>query len=353
MVTTRSGVTAGAVVLLAGSLMGSAAAGAATAPEPVTVAKKLVSPLSMVVAGDGTAYVSQNFAGLLTAVPPGGRPKVVFAAPRKTEVGAVSESRGTVHFATTKGKKALLWSMRPGGRPMKQADLGAYEQKKNPDADQAYGFTDLDATCLAEIPKEVPGAYTGIVESHPYGSAVHRGTTYVADAAGNTILAVNGKGKVSTVAVLAPVPVVVTAEIAAANKLPACSVGHAYNFEAVPTDVEVGKGGWLYVSMLPGGPEDGSAGANGMVVKVKARTGKVRTVASGFAGATGVALADNGDVYVAQLFGGQVSRIKAGSDQAKPYAMVTMPAAVEWAGGHLLVSADVLSQKPKGEVLQY
>ncbi|WP_139306551.1 ScyD/ScyE family protein [Nocardioides exalbidus] len=354
MVTTRGGMAAGAAVLLAGSLLGAPTAGAAPAPEPTTVAKKLVSPLSMVVAGDGTAYVSQNFAGLLTAVPPGGKPKVVFAAPRKgTEVGALSESGGVVHFATTKGKKAVLWWMRPGGKPMMQADLGAYEARKNPDGKQAYGFSDLDATCLAQIPKEVPGAYTGIVESHPYGSAVHRGTTYVADAAGNSILGVDARGKVSTVAVLPPVAVVITAEAATANKLPACVVGHTYAFEPVPTDVEVGTGGWLYVSLLPGGPEDGSTGANGMVVKVKARTGKVRTVATGLAAATGVAVADNGDVYVAQLFGGMVSRIKAGSDRAVPYVMAKMPAAVEWSDGHLLVSANVLSEKPRGTVLQY
>lgn len=353
MTASRRATAAGAVVLLAGSLLAGPAAGAAQAPEPTTVAKKLVSPLSMVVAGDGTAYVAQNFAGLLTAVSPGARPEVVFAAPKGTEVGAVSEKGGTVHFATTKGAATALWSMRPGGRPTKVANLSKYEKTENPDGEQVYGFTDLDAACLAQVPAEVPATYTGIVESHPYGSAIHKGLTYVADAAGNSIVSVKPNGKVRTVAVLPPVPVVITAEAAAANKLPACTVGHAYNFEPVPTDVEVGKGGWLYVSMLPGGPEDGSAGANGAVVKVKAKTGKVREVASGFAGATGVAVADNGDVYVAQLFGGQVSRIKAGSTTVKTYAEVMMPAAVEWADGDLYVSAEVLSEKPKGKVLVY
>ena len=354
MVATRRAMAAGAVVLLTGSLMGSPAAGAAAAPDPTTVAKKLVSPLSMVVAGDGTAYVAQNFAGLLTAVAPGAKPEVVFAAKKGTEVGAVSEGGGTVRFATTKGAKTALWSMSPGSKPKKVADLSAYEADRNPDADVAYGFVGgLDAACAAQMPAEVPASYTGIVESHPYGSAVHKGTTYVADAAGNTILSVKPNGKVKTVAVLPAVPVVVTAEAAAANQLPPCTVGKTYNFEPVPTDVEVGKGGWLYVSLLPGGPEDGSTGAQGRVVKVKAKTGKVREVASGFAGATGVAVADNGDVYVAQLFGGQVSRIKAGRTTAKPYAEVMMPAAVEWADGDLFVSAQVLSQKPKGVVLRY
>jgi len=345
---------AGAVVLLTGSLLGSPSAGAYEAPEPTKVAKKLVTPLSMVVAGDGTAYVSQNFAGLLTAIEPGGRPEVVFAAKKGTEVGALSMHGATVRFATTKGKKTALWSMRPGGKPSKLADLSAHERDRNPDGDVAYGFEGgLDPACAALMPPEVPASYTGIVESHPYGSTVHKGTTYVADAAGNTILSVKPNGKVKTLAVLPPVPVVVTAEAAEANGLPACTVGRTFNFEPVPTDVEVGKGGWLYVTLLPGGPEDGSTGAQGRLVKVKVATGKVREVASGFAGATGVAVADNGDVYVAQLFGGQVSRIKAGRTNAKPWAEVMMPAAVEWADGDLYVSAQVLSDKPKGVVLRY
>jgi hypothetical protein len=125
MAATRRAMAAGAVVLLTGSLLGSPTATALTAPEPTTVAKKLVSPLSMVVAGDGTAYVAQNFAGLLTAAAPGAEPEVVFAAKKGTEVGAVSEHGGTVHFATTKGPKTALWSMRPGTQPKKVADLSA------------------------------------------------------------------------------------------------------------------------------------------------------------------------------------------------------------------------------------
>ncbi|MDZ5663044.1 ScyD/ScyE family protein [Nocardioides sp. S-58] len=353
MTRTRSGAAAAAVTILVGSVLATPAAGAVAAPEPTTVAKKLVTPLSMVVAGDGTAYVSQNFAGLLTAVVPGKKPQVVFAAEKGTEVGALSEAGGTVRFATTKGKATKLWSMRPGSRPSKVADLWKHERTKNPDGDQAYGFVGLDPACAAQVPPDVPATYTGILESHPYGSTVHRGTTYVADAAGNTIVGVKDNGKVSTVAVLPPVPVVVTAEAAAANALPACTVGKTYNFEPVPTDVEVGKGGWLYVTLLPGGPEDGSTGAQGRLVKVKAKSGKVREVASGFAGATGVAVADNGDVYVAQLFAGQVSRVRSGSSTAKPYASTMMPAAVEWADGDLYVSANVLSEKPKGVVLRY
>ena len=161
MLTTRRWTAAGAVAVLAGTVLASPLVGAAVAPEPTKVAKKLVSPLSMVVASDGTTYVSQNFAGLLTAIEPGRKPQVVFKAPKGTEVGALSESGGVVRLATTAGKKTALWTMRPGGAPKKLANLWKYEKTENPDAEQAYGFTDLDAACLAQMPPEVPGAYTG------------------------------------------------------------------------------------------------------------------------------------------------------------------------------------------------
>ena len=54
---------------------------------------------------------------------------------------------------------------------------------------------------------------------------------------------------------------------------PACVVGEEYAFEPVPTDVEFGPDGWLYVSSLPGGPEDASLGARGAVFRVNPWTG--------------------------------------------------------------------------------
>ena len=73
--------------------------------------------------------------------------------------------------------------------------------------------------------------------------------------------------------------------------------------------------GWLYVSSLPGGPEDGSLGAQGRVYKVNPKNGKVVEVARGFVSTVNVAVADNGDVYVAQLFAGSIVRIPAGTDK--------------------------------------
>ncbi|UMG93322.1 ScyD/ScyE family protein [Nocardioides sp. TF02-7] len=147
----------------------------------------------------------------------------------------------------------------------KVANLGAHEKSRNPDRNVQYGAPGLSEECLAEWPAEGPPPSSGgIVESHPYGTAVVGKKVYVADAAGNTILSVGPNGKVRTVAVLPRVKVEITAEMAGGAGLPECAVGEDYFFEPVPTDVEVGPRGRLYVSSLPGGPEDGSVPRRGV-----------------------------------------------------------------------------------------
>jgi hypothetical protein len=326
------------------------------APMTMTLAKGLLSPLSLAVSEDGTTYVAQNFAGVLMKVPPGGgKPEVVHAAKKKgTEVGGVSEHRGSLRFVTTKGRKTFLWGIGGSGRAVKMADLGAFEEKKNPDADVSYGFEGLDPACAAQIPAQVPAAYTGIVESHPYATAMKGGTTYVADAAGNDILSVSPKGKVTALAVLPPVPVVVTAEIATAAGVPACAVGKTYHFEPVPTDVEVGPDGKLYVSTLTGGPEDGSTGAQSKVYRIHPRSGATKLVAEGLVSATGLAVNAKGDLFVSQLFAGQIAKIKKGSSTPKPWLAQPLPGDVEWTERGTFATVNVLPPeqgKPNGKVI--
>jgi len=146
-------------------------------------------------------------------------------------------------------------------------------------------------------------------------------------------------GSISTVAVLPAVPLVVTADAAEMNGLPDCTVGETYYFEPVPTDVELGPDGLLYVSLLPGGPEDPSLGARGRVVTVNPHNGNIRTIAKGFAGATNLAVSGRGTVYVAELFGGQVSRVEDGGPV--PVAELPFPAGLEWRHQQLYVSYDV------------
>jgi hypothetical protein len=164
---------------------------------------------------------------------------------------------------------------------------------------------------------------------------------YVADAAANAIFDVSSNGDIRTVAVLPPQPIVVTAEIAAAQHLPDCVVGLTYNFEPVPTDVEVGREGALYVTTLPGGPEDPSLGARGSVYRINARSGKTTRIATGLLGATNLAIGPRGGIYVSELFANKVSRIVHGA----PVTLidVTSPAGLEFANGKLYVGYDVFA----------
>lgn len=316
-----------------------------------TIANGLITPLSLAVDATGNSYVAQNFIGTLTKVTPGGTQTTVTTAPEGDEVGAVSSLGGNVYFAQGSVPEVRweLMSLAPGGTPTPMADLGTHEQTENPDQVNTYGFTDLDEECLSQFPAEVAGFahYTGIIDSHVYASTATNQAIYVADAGGNDILRVGYDGSVSTVAVLPPTPPVeVTAEVGGQFGFPECSFGHEYVFEPVPTDVEVGPDGWLYVTSLPGGPEDASLGARGSVVKVNPWTGEVITVATGFVGATNLAVERNtGAIMVTELFGGpegtgQVSVVLPGEDTAFTSVPVRSPAAIELRGGTVYVTHD-------------
>ena len=327
-----------------------------TAGTPVTLTSGLVSPLSLEVDKGGTAYVSENFAGLVTRVNRHGH-KTNIATTDGLETSAVSSRNGTVYWAETAQdhSSSVLMSRDRHGKVRQVADLWAHENAKNPDQVNHYGFEGLDAACLAQFPPPGPmmnaASYTGIVDTHPYSSLALRDAIYVADAGANAILRVGYNGKVSTVAVLKPTaPIFVTAEIAAEAGFPSCAAGHNYRFEPVPTDVELGPDGWLYVTSLPGGPEDASLGARGTVQKVNPHNHHIKIVAKGFLGATGLAVSRTGTIFVAELFAGQVSVVKHGAKMGTPLVKLSQPAAIELHGTKLYVTTDVLSETGAGAI---
>ncbi len=309
-------------------------------------AEHLVGPLTFDVTGNGSLVVGEAFLGALTSIPRGGD-ATHLVGPSAFDIAAVSVDQNQVTFGqTTLGPDgfpiaASLMRLGADGTPVELADLRAYEDATNPDAVNTYGIDAgaLTPECAATVPPFLL-AGPGMLDSHPYGSVTRGDVTYVADAGSNDVLAVSRSGDVSTVAVLPPVTVPITAGAVAALGLDPCLVGVPVSLEPVPTDVEVGPGGLLYVSSLPGGPEDGSLGANGSVYTVNPRTGDVTLLASGFAGATNVAVGPGGTVYVAELFGNRIAQVSPGG-AVSTFREASSPAGLEVAGGRLYASVDV------------
>jgi hypothetical protein len=344
------------VAMAAALALAAATPAAAAQPggEPVTRADGLDAPLGLAVDQSGRAIVSQNFSGVLTLVDKKGGTAELAAAPGE-EISAPAVDGGTVYFVRTSFDHSSAWlTSLSAGVETPLVDLAAYEATENPDAVNTYGFSDLSAECEAQFvpfpefpPLGMPN-YTGILDTHAYGATVVNGEVYIADAGANAVLKVDAEGEVSTVAVLPPAaPFTVTAENIGGAPWPECVYGHDYSAEPVPTDVELGPDGLLYVTSLPGGSEDPALGPRGVVYSVDPDTGDTELVATGFGGATGIAVAANGTLYVAELFGGpmgagQVAVVAPGASAATSVIELSMPSAVSVRAETLYVTTDSL-----------
>ena len=336
--------TVGAALAAAALLVPStASAHGGRTPKPVVRSDQLAAPFNLSVSGH-SVYVADgglNLVGRLTRS--GGISPIATDQPGASGIARSSDGRRLAFTTTVTNEDTFentasglhVWGPR-GSRVF--ADTLAYEQANNPDAVNHYGVDNpsqcvIDAFTAAQFPYD----YTGAIDSHAYSVASWGRSWVVADAGANALLKVSNDGDISTLAVLPPQPTTITAAMAGALGFPACVVGVTYAFEPVPTDVEVGRDGYLYVTTLPGGPESPVLGARGALWKVDPRSGAATKIAGGFLGATNLALGSHGEIYVAELFAGQVSVVKHGS--VSPYVMLPGVVAVEtgsdgslWAG---------------------
>lgn len=332
----------------------------AAGPTVTTIASGLPGPLHLAV-DQGAVYVTSASTG----EPGSGGPPPVgsltrFQNGKKTrlatvnggEIAGVSANNGRVSYTESafskSGKPSFVGArqLTKGGSVSLGSTL-AYEKAHNPDKSVLYGFQGLSASCLKKVPPAPNGGgpYHGLIDSHPYSITDNSGMRFIADAGGNDILAVTPSG-LRTLAVLPATPILATPAVAKGAHLPACVIGHTYLFESVPTDIEMGPNGLLYVSALTAAAEVGAPA--GMVYSVNPNTGAVKVVATGLAGAAGLAVTGNGTIYVAELFGNRISRIVNGHPEG--VLAVTNPADVEWdqstAPGSLYATVNALS--PKG-----
>ena len=344
-----------AVLAATATILSSAPAIGAAPAAPKVIAKGLLTPLHVSAGYDGSVLVSEEFAGRLVRIARNGARSVVYNN-AAWDVAGSDRQRGTIYFAESQGAGPMdprplaghIRSIGTDGKHRTFGDLAALEQKHNADGATQYGFRNLPATCAAKLPKDVPVSYKGDVDSHPYGIEVSGNTVYVADAGANSIVSVDVKsGKAKTIAVLPPRSHRFTAAEAAALKMPACIAGYTYRFEPVPTDVTVGPDGWLYVSLLPGGPEDPALGARGAVYKVNPHSGKAKLFADHVMSPTGIETDHDGNVYVASLFGKGVLRISDDDGKQRVLLPATLTADVDLRGDTLYATVNALPEPMK------
>lgn len=341
------------VALAAGLLVplavpATAAPKAPKAPKVRTITDGLVGPLGLAIGRHGAAYVAEAFGGQITRVARDGTKSTVFGRQAVSISGGIDVTRhGRVVFTFSKGEgeasppnRAGLAKVRHHNRKRLIAVLSRYEQRRNPDQGNTYGFVGLDDSC--EVAEDFQ-PYTGRVDSNPYAVAAHHGGYLVADAAGNDIVWVSthhGRTRIRTVGVLPPIPQTVTADLAEQFHLPDCAIGETFLAEPVPTDVEIGPHGRLYVTSLPGGAETPGSGS---VFTVNPWNGDVDRVTAGLSGAVDLAVGGHGQIYVAELTGNRISVVRHG--HIHTFVKVPAPGAVE-VGRHGTVYATTNAVGP-------
>lgn len=333
----RLGLLSAALVTGTMALAGGPVATATShAPWQRTISDSVLAPFQIAVHNDDV-YATDGFLGTVTKYPRLGGTRVLAQTQGETAGLDVSADGRQYAYTGTDAGGAYLEIVT--GRGSTRVDLGAYEATHNPDGNVTYGIIGRSNPCAVDFFEQIsggPAKYQGIVESHPYAVAsLDGGAWAVADAAGNTILVVTPDRRIRTLAVMPRQPITLTADMVADMGFPPCTTGVTYAFEPVPTDVERDVLGMLAVSVLPGGPEDASLGARGKVYRVNARTGAVRQSASGFSGATNLAVAPEGTVYVAELFADKVTAVR-GSHRWTAY-QVPGALSVEVARGSLYI----------------
>jgi hypothetical protein len=241
----------------------------------------------MAAAPDGSLLVADSGAGVVELRK--GKGKLVVSLPGATDVDPIGN--GTMYAITGGGEDASagkLFRAWRGGPAKQIADLSGYEAAVNPDG--------------------------GEVDSNPFDvEAISGDRALVADAGGNDLLVVDGKGHIDWIATL-PDQVVSTANAKTLVGCPTappdlafvCDLPPAIPAQGVATSVAVGPDGAYYVGELKGFP--GAPGTS-RVWRIERGARHVhcgsspacRVVADGFTSIVDLTFGSDGKLYVVEM----------------------------------------------------
>jgi hypothetical protein len=291
-------------VAAAGMVVPSAGAFAAPGDPVRVIATGFAGPLHVAVAPGGSVLVADAFAGVISRVDPRTGAVAVVTEPHEWSPGVDAKGQQVLFTVSSDpheglpdgATKLMRWTADSGVTQV--ADLLAWEYAHNPDGQPQRTGEDAD--------------------SNPYAVLALPGRTLVADAAGNDIVEVRADGRMRTLTVF---PNSVAGDCATATNNGVPNAG----CDATPTDLKLGPDGFLYVTGLGGEAE-------GHVWKVNARTGQILEHRGGFPPLTGLAIADDGSLFVASLFTGEVFHLDHGT---RTVADVAGAVGLDWARGTL------------------
>ena len=260
---------------------------------------------------------------------PGQKPKVVYGNKDGFEVGAVSQQRGMVRFALSKNqRRGVIMGIGRGGKPFPVANLGVYEKKTNADHRNTYGFRNLDGACAAAA---AAGLRTGDVQGDRRDAPVRHG-----DGRPDDVRRRRGRERDLRHPAARQGDHCGRAAAREGQDHGCRRGGDRHARVCGREDLRVRAGADRHragprrdaLRHLAAGRSRGrQPGCQRLGFRVNPRTGKVTTVVSGPVSPTGLAVAGNGDIFVAELFRGRISRTKAG--QSKPHGFLNAPLPAE------------------------
>ena len=305
-----------AAALAATTLVTTPAASADPAPALTPIGGDFVSPLHLAFGPGKTLYVADAFTASIQKIKLRTGVRTTVYQGTQPVPGVDVASNGAIKATLAVGDPSAqpptwLIGVNQAGRSWKLANLLEHELANNPDGQ------DLAA----------PDA-----QSNPYSVlALKHHRTIVADAGANDLLVVR-KGTVRTLTVFPTF------------QAEGCTLNNNgdTSCDAVPTDVEIGPDGYLYVSGL-------GAEVEGHIYKVNQWTGEIVQTWGGLPPLTGIAVSSHGAIYASSIFAGVILRID--HDGSTSAASVPFPTDVEIGNGMLVVGSMPFTGEP-GAVYQ-